>query len=720
MTVLNLGLQVAALALMALAGPALAENTLQDVRYTAGAGGKVDISLQFAQPPSDVRAFTTDTPPRIAIDLPATKNAAQRRLAVGNGATSAVSTAEAGGRTRVVVDLFRPAGYETRVQGNHLIISVQGGNPSAMAGQQPVLANPADPAKRAPATLSVSNIDFKRGENGAGRVLMRFSGDGASPDMRSEDSRIVVNVGNAALPASLQRRLDVADFATPARSIEPRASNGGTQLVINTAGAYESMAYQTGNEYIVEIAPKARQAETPATVGALLVPRYSGKPVTFNFQDVPVRTVLQLVAEESNLNLVASDSVQGNVTLRLVNVPWDQALDIVLRAKSLDQRKDGNVMWVAPQNELAAYEQAREDARIALEQRAELITEYIPINYGNAEDIAKLLTEESKSSQGGDGAGDQESRGFLSPRGSISFDRRTNTLLVIDIPNKIEEVKQLVVLLDKPVDQVLIEARIVIATETFSRELGARFGFNAFHVGGNGIVTTGGDLESTGETQNSIVDFLNGDEDNLTITRGLNVDLPVVDPAGSLALSVLGSDYLIDLELSALQAEGRGEVISNPRIITSNQREAIIRQGDEIGYVTITPVTAGQVPVPNVEFKEVLLELKVTPTITQDGRVFLAMAVKKDEVVSFLQTDIGDIPQIAKREVNTAVLVENGQTVVIGGVYEFSSNDSVRKVPFLGDVPFLGALFRNKSKSNEKAELLVFVTPKILQVAGKR
>ncbi len=705
---------VTALALIALAGPALAENTLQDVRYTAGAGGKVDITLQFTQPPGDVQAFTTDTPPRIAIDLPATKNGfTKRRLAVGNGATSAVSTAEAGGRTRVVVDLFRPAGYETRVQGNNLILTVEGGNAAAVAGKQPALANPADPAKRVPATLSVSNIDFKRGEKGAGRLVMRFSGDGANADMRSEASRVVVDVGNASLPATLQRRLDVADFATPARTIEPRTSNGGTQLVINTAGAYESMAYQTGNEYVVEIAPKARAAEAPATVGALLAPRYTGKPVTFNFQDVPVRTVLQLIAEESNLNIVASDSVQGNVTLRLVNVPWDQALDIVLRAKSLDRRKDGNVMWVAPQSELASYEQAREDARIALEQRAELVTEYIPINYGNAEDIAKLLTEESKNSQGGGaaGAGGQQSRGFLSPRGSITFDRRTNTLLVIDIPNKIEEVKQLVALLDKPVDQVLIEARIVIASESFARDLGARFGLR----GREGDVVAGGSLAQNALDAGARTGY------DLTPGRGLNFNLPVtrVDGAASLALSVIGADALLDLELSALQSEGRGEVISNPRIITSNQREAVIRQGDEVGYVTIQQAIAGQVPTPNVQFKEVLLELRVTPTITQDGRVFMAMAVKKDEVIDFIETGIGDVPQIAKREINTAVLVENGQTVVIGGVYEFNSRDDVRKVPFLGDIPFLGVFFRNKTKQNEKAELLVFVTPKILLTAGK-
>ena len=589
-----------------------------------------------------------------------------------------------------------------------------------------------------PATVSVANIDFKRGERGAGRLVLRFDGEGAAPDLRTQGDRVVISVANAQLPAGLQRPLNVADFATPVQRIDARPDGAGTQLVLATAGGFESMAYQTGRDYVVEIAPKAAQASAAAAgaMGATAAsvkqaaqavassPRYSGRPVTFNFQDVPVRTVLQLIAEESNLNIVAADTVQGNVTLRLVNVPWDQALDIVLQAKGLDKRRDGNVVWVAPQEEIAKYEQAKEDARIAIENRAEMITEYIPINYGNAEDIAKLLTEESKSSSGGGAAGQGAQRGFLSPRGSISFDRRTNTLLVIDIPAKVTEVRRLVSLLDKPVDQVLIEARIVIAGETFARELGAKFGI----AGTQENVLFNGDVAANTATANSIA-AANRANSTVpppnplvapTLTKALNVNLPVVNAAGALALSVINAGYVLDVELSALQAEGRGEVISNPRIVTSNQKEAVIRQGQEVGYVTISQQQgAGAAAIPNVQFKDVLLELKVTPTITNDGRVFLNMAVKKDEIEGFVSSGIGDVPQINKREINTAVLIDNGQTVVIGGVYEFRDRSDVTKVPWLGDLPVIGNLFKKKGRTKEKAELLIFVTPKVMQVAQR-
>ena len=590
------------------------------------------------------------------------------------------------------------------------------------AAQPPVLAGMAqtmpavgfDPAKRMPGALSVSSIDFKRGDGGAGRLILRFSGDGAAPDLRTQGSTVVVNVGNATLPPSLQRPIDVTDFATPVQRIDANQGSQGTQVVLATSGPFESMAFQTGREYIVEIVPRAapvaartRPADSAVGMGQTnsrmtTTRAYSGRPVTFNFQDVPVRTVLQLIAEESNLNIVASDTVQGNVTLRLVNVPWDQALDIVLQAKGLDQRRSGNVVWIAPQPEIAKYELDIANARIAVENSAEVVTEYIPINYANAEDIAKLLTEESKGGGGGASGGSgttNQNRGFLSPRGSISFDRRTNTLLVIDIPHRVSEIKRLVHLLDKPVDQVVIEARIVIANESFARELGAKFGFSG--TADNlryGSTAVGGGIAPT---------------------RGLNVNFPVAANAGTLALSLLNAGYALDVELSALQAEGRGEIISNPRIVTSNQKEAIIRQGQEVGYVTQTGGTGGTALTPNVQFKDVLLELKVTPTITNDGRVFLNMQVKKDEIESFVDTSIGDVPQIAKREINTAVLVEDGQTVVIGGVYEFRDRSDVSKVPFLGDIPFLGNLFKKKGRSKDKAELLIFVTPKVLRVAQR-
>ncbi len=587
------------------------------------------------------------------------------------------------------------------------------------------VASAAQPASAAQASaaqpqsaLSVSQVDFRRGEDGAGRLILRFDGNGAAPDLRNQGSSVVVDIGKAHLPVSLQRSLNVVDFATPVQRIDPVVTGDGTRLVLTTQGNYESLAYQTGNEYVVEIVPRAGQravgssavATTGASSAAAGGRQFSGRPVTFNFQDVPVRTVLQLIAEESNLNVVASDTVQGSVTLRLVNVPWDQALAIVLRAKGLDQRRDGNVIWVAPQPELAQFEQSKEDARRAIEDRVELVTEYVQINYHSASAIFKAITEakgidNSNSGGGGSGRGNEQENGFLTQRGRIVADERTNTLMISDIPRKVAQMRELIAVIDRPVDQVLIEGRIVIATDTFARDLGARFG-----VGGTRDYNNGSNTGTIGS----------GVTGNANATRGLNVNLPAggfIDGSpASLAYSLLGTNFNLDFELSALQEEGRGEVISNPRIVTTNQREAVIRQGREVGYVTMTGGTGGQA-LPSVEFKEALLELKVTPTVTDDNRVFLVLEVKKDEIIGYIDTTIGMVPELAKREIRSAVLVEDGQTVVIGGVYEFTDRSSVSKVPFLGDVPFLGNLFKKRGRERDKAELLIFVTPKVLRVA---
>lgn len=621
------------------------------------------------------------------------------------------------------------------------------GHATAAAPDGAPAADPATPAAAAaPASLSVSKIDFKRGDDGAGRLVMQFDGQGANPDLRNQGNSVVIDVGNARLPEQLQKPLDVTDFATPVQRIDAKPYGGGTQLVLSTNTAYESLAYQSGNEYVVEITPREGMAATGAVTtstvsqaaAAVAQRGYSGRPVTFNFQDVPVRTVLQLIAEESNLNVVASDSVQGNVTLRLVNVPWDQALDIVLRAKGLDKRRDGSVIWVGPQAELAKFEQEKEDARIAIENRQDLITDYVQINYHSASAIFKALTEArgigNSSGQGGSGGGSsQDENGFLTTRGRIVADERTNMLMISDIPKKVERMRELIGMIDRPVDQVLIESRIVIATDTFARELGAKFGIsgnrdNVFfnsRVENNAANITDRATKDT-EYDRAYNEWLAGGQAGAepvrspySLTRGLMWNMPaaVTGNPGSLALSILNAGYLLDVELSAMQEESRGEVISNPRVVTTNQREALIKQGKEIGYVTISAGGAGGSQA-NVQFKEVVLELKVTPTITNDNRVFLNMAVKKDEVDRWIELDgYGTVPSINRREVNTAVLVEDGQTVVIGGVYEFTDRSSISKVPFLGDVPFLGNLFKQRGRNKDKAELLVFVTPKVLRVA---
>jgi type IV pilus assembly protein PilQ len=432
-------------------------------------------------------------------------------------------------------------------------------------------------------------------------------------------------------------------------------------------------------------------------------PAYAGTKTTFNFQDVPVRSALQLIADISGTNLVAADSVGGSVTLHLVNVPWDQALDVILRAKGLDKRKNGNVIWIAPQTEMAQYEHNLAAARSAAMDTEELVSDYVPISYGKAADIAKLLTSGSLGGKGRAGAeagSDSTANGFLSPRGSVSFDQRTNTLLLNDTAEQVAKIRKLIAVLDKPVQQVLIESRIVVATDDFTRELGAKFGLQGQRTNPSGqLISIGGHDNGNGTA------------------GGLNVSMPATSPSGSFGFAILGANYALDLELSAAQTEGRSEVISSPRVITANQQEAVIRQGQEIGYVTYQN-SGGQGAgsgTATVQFKDAVLELKVTPTITADDRVYLAINVKKDALAGYVDAPgSGKIPTIDTREINTSVLVDNGQTVVLGGIYETNKNNSVSKVPGLGDIPGIGALFRKTSRSSTKAELLIFVTPRIL------
>ncbi|MCW8807391.1 MAG: type IV pilus secretin PilQ [Rhodanobacter sp.] len=695
-----------------------ATTTLKNIRYEALPGGNVELHMDFSGGPvPQPRIFTTGNPPRIAIDFANTDNAAPRHLDIGKGSTSGVSAVEAGGRTRVIVELMRESTYRSRVDGDSLVLTVNNGT----ADQAVTTVATIDPSKALPSTMSgpaISNIDFRRGPNGEGRVLISFSGSGANAEMTRQGDNVMVKIDHANLPPNLAQRLDTLDFATPVQSIVTRAGKGGgAQLEIAVKGDVETSAYQTPEQYVVEVAPKKAGAKADALAKPGQEPSYNGKRVTFNFQDIPVRSALQLIADISGLNLVASDSVGGSVTLRLVNVPWDQALDVILRAKSLDKRRNGNVIWVAPQAELAKYEQDVADAKLKAQDTAELVTAYVPISYGKASEIATLLTTGSKQGGGGGGGGANTSRGFLSPRGSVSFDVRTNTLLLNDTPEKIKQIRDLIAVLDKPVQQVLIESRIVVATDNFTRDLGAKFGIQgrqnntqfqnaaaagpslAAGLGGGNVVSIGGKDNGNGTA------------------GGLNVNLPAQAATGSFGLAILGANYALDLELSAAQTEGTGEVISSPRVITANQQEAVIRQGQEIGYVTYQNSTGGGAGsgTATVAFKDAVLELKVTPTITADNRIYLMINVKKDALAGYVTVPgSGQVPTIDTREINTSVLVDNGQTVVLGGIYEVNKSNTVSKVPGLGDIPGIGVLFRNTSRSNTKAELLIFVTPRIL------
>lgn len=693
---------------------AAAASTLQNISYKTLPGGRVELRMNFdnSQLPQP-NIFTTDNPPRIAIDLPDTTNDAARHQEIGVGTTTGVSAVAAGGRTRVVVELAQSSTYKSHVEGNSLVLVVNNGTQS-----QPVTtAATIDPSKALPSAVSgpaISGIDFQRGANGSGRVLINFNSAGANASMHRQGNNVAVDIDNVQLPPSQAQRLNVLDFATPVQSIAPHSTPSGVHLDIAFSGDVETSSYQTGNQYVVEVTPK-KQSDKNTNPGSFAQPVYTGNRVTFNFQDIPVRSALQLLADYSGLNLVASDTVGGSVTLRLVNVPWDQALDVILRAKDLDKRRDGSVIWIAPQKELADYEQSLADARFKAEDTAPLITTYVPISYGKAQDIAKLLTTGSMQGIGGGGGGGSgaasEHRGFLSPRGSVTFDQRTNTLLINDTAEKTADLRNIISQLDRAVQQVLIESRIVIATDDFERDLGVQWGIGGRKVNPSGqMLSLGSGLEPAGSTVTTPNGLQNYQQVNLPAT-------PTTGTASTIAAAIIGKNYALDLELSAAQAEGRSELVSSPRVITANQQEADIRQGQEIGYVTYQNSVGGggASGTATVSFKDAVLELKVTPTITADNRVYLAIVVNKDSLHNYITVPgSGQVPIIDTRSLNTSVLVDNGQTVVLGGIYEINKTDNLNKVPWLGDLPGVGFLFRSTQRVNDKDELLIFVTPRIL------
>ncbi|MGH8215710.1 MAG: type IV pilus secretin PilQ [Rhodanobacteraceae bacterium] len=740
-----------AMLFLLIAGPAVAANTLQNVSAAPLPGGKVQVTLTFSGPAAAPQAFSTNTPPRIAMDFADTSNGlAKRAYTLDQGSAQAVSAVEANGRTRVVVDLSQPSPYVTDVQGNRVIVTIgdgmSGATASAAAAPDPVQAPTQAPAlasappkaatQRALAVATanpdkaaamadgnvITSVDFQRGDHGGGKLVVHFSQPGAATSMHENGDTTIIEIAGANLAASQARRLDVTSYATAVRSINTHAVPGGAKIDVDTRGVVQTAAYQTGNDSVVEFT-RPKSAEK-SLLGAPKPIVYKGSRVTFNFQDIPVRSVLQLLADVSNLNIVASDSVQGNVTLRLVNVPWDQALDVILRAKSLAKRQNGNVIWVAPQTEIAKYEENIANARQKELGSAQLVTDYISINYGSAKQIADLLTSGAKAGNVGGGGGSSNSeRGFLSPRGSVSFDERTNTLLVNDTPEKVQEIRQLVSVLDRPVKQVLIESRLVIATDSFTRELGAKLGIAGFHINPSGqSLMTDNTAENVVDLGKNIADgqfqfSQTGAPQQVAIPAGLNVNLPsTTTGTSSIAFGILGSDYLLNLELSAAQQEGRSETISQPKVVTANNQEATIQQGQQIGYLTFQNSGAGGgAGTATVQFKNAVLELDVTPTITSDNRVFMKLKIVKDAISRLVPNPGGGfVPQIDHREIDTSVLVENGQTVVLGGVYEFTNEHDVTKVPFLGDIPILGALCRDKKNINNKAELLVFITPHIL------
>lgn len=707
---------LAALPLLWWSGLASAQQGLQltDIDVSTLPGNRVVLVLTTSGPAPEPLMFTIDNPARISLDLPGTGlGMTERRRDVKKGVLDTLMLAEAQGRTRVVMNLDMMVPYETAVDGNRITVSLGGASVAAAVDRPSGFGQPSGTQfTGARMDAEITGIDFRRGEDGAGRVLVNLSDPAIAVDIREELNRTVVEFRGASLPDNLLQRLDVLDFATPVQTIDSVRFPGGARLVINATGNYEQLAYQADNLFSIEFRTIAQQ--DPSDFGVFDERKqYSGDPLTLNFQDIEVRAVLQLLAEISGLNVVVSDSVRGNVTLRLDSVPWDQALDIILTTKGLDMRQVGNVVLVAPAAEIAAREKQELEAKKDIQELAPLRLEFLQVNYAKASDLATLLTETAGRGTGA-GAG---SRTMLSERGNVSIDERTNTLLIHDTAERIADIRRLVAALDIPVRQVLIESRIVIANDDFSRDLGVRMGATVVRENGNdGLISITGSGSGSNTIINSGLNNLNNTGTAFPITLpGLddryNVNLPISDPAGRIGLAILGSDYLVDLELSAAQAEGRGEIVSSPRVITANQKQAMIEQGVEIPYqeAASSGATATQ-------FKKAVLSLTVTPQITPDDRIIMDLEVTQDTVGQFVPSATGGlVPSIDTRRIITQVLVNDGETVVLGGIFETERRDSEDKVPFLGDIPGLGRLFKRTNTTSNKRELLIFVTPKILR-----
>ena len=661
-------------------------------------GQQVQVTMHLSAPAPQPLSFTIDNPARISFDLPNTTLALpSRRIDVHTSGLDSILAAEAKDRTRLVMNLDKLVPYDTRVAGNNIVVMLGGANQASVStsGATSIVRSTAANA----AGRSIRSIDFRRSPDGAGRILVRLTDPHTHINLRQVGSQIVVDF-DADLPKNLMRRYDASDFGTPISSFDASRVGTGTRIAINASGDYEQLAYQSDDQYVVEVQPQRKAAAQQDDK-----PQYTGERLTLNFQEIETRAVLQLLADASGQNIVVSDTVTGNVTLRLQNVPWDQALDIVLRTKGLDKRKQDNVIIVAPQEELASREKADLAAKKDLQELAPLRSEYLQVNYAKASDMAGLI-----KSQGGT---------LLSNRGSVAVDERTNTLLLQDTADRLADIRRLVATLDIPVRQVLIEARIVVVNDDFKRDLGARVGYTTAQSNGSGIWTTSGTAAGTDTAISSALanQQATGRSFPVQVPTGTNasnrynVNLPVASPAGSFALGILGSNYIVDLELSAAQAETRAEVISSPRVITANQKEATIEQGTEIPYQQSASSGAT-----TISFKKAVLSLKVTPQITPDNRIILDLDVKKDTIGTITVASGGvNVPSIDTREIVTQVLVNDGQTVVLGGILETTHRDDQTKVPWLGDVPVLGNLFKTTTKENDKDELLIFVTPKIVR-----
>ena len=702
MTRTKRGLRNAMAVCIALAGgllvfspSALAQSSraLQSIDYVSLDSERLLLTLTLSEAAPEPVVFTIDKPARLSLDLPDTRLAlAERFRKINVGKVRAVAAAEAKGRARVVVELSDTTAYTVRVDGSRIFVELSAGSSGPTAG---VLSASRSAAS---ASASIAAVDFRRGEKGEGRVVVSLGDPATAVDVKEESGKVVVRFKNARAIDSLIRRLDVLDFATPVKFIDVSREGINTVMTVTpvTGADFEQVAYQSGSNFTLELQPLTQDQLDEKRRNE---PLYTGERISLSFQSVDIRSLLQIIADVAGTNMVVSDSVSGELAMRLQNVPWDQALDIILRTKGLGLRQQGNVMLVAPLGELAAREKEEAEAEKSKVTLAPLRSEIIQINYAKAADVATLLK-----------AGDNS---VMSERGRVTIDERTNNLLVLETREKLAEIRALISRLDIPVRQVLIESRIVIANDDYSKELGTRFGATAVgRAGNNGLISTSG---SSAGANVPVSSFLaNGRQFPVAVsgtpTDRYNFNLPASANAGRMAFALLGSDFLLDLELSALQTEGRGEVVSTPRVITANAKQASIEQGREIPYQQAASSGAT-----TVTFKKAVLSLKVTPQITPDEKVIMDLEVNNDSQGADVNTgNGGTAPAIDTRKVITQVLVDNGQTVVLGGIYDQSKIQSASKVPLLGDIPFLGRAFRFDSSRNSKRELLIFVTPRIV------
>ncbi|MFN8986071.1 MAG: type IV pilus secretin PilQ [Burkholderiales bacterium] len=658
-------------------------NSLESINASTQAGGKVIIRATFKSPLSAVpNGFTVTNPPRIAIDLPNIVNGLGKNVVeVGQGDVRTINVVNADGRTRLIINLTKTLTYSAALEGRNLILTLDGGAQSALKETTQVTRF-AEPAPASTATRhSLRDVDFRRGSNGEGRVIVDLSSAMTGIDIRRQGKVVIIDFVNTTVPKSLIRRLDVLDFATPVRTVDVIDQGANSRMIIEPRGVWEYSAYQTDTQFIVEV--KAIKEDPNKLVQGT---GYSGEKLSLNFQNIEVRALLQVVADFTGLNIITSDTVGGSLTLRLKDVPWDQALDIILQSKGLSKRKNGNVVLIAPSDELATKEKLALEVAQQTTELEPLRTETFPLSYAKASDVRGLLSD-----------GQQK---ILSKRGSVTVDARTNNMFVQDVPARLDEVRRLVAQLDVPVRQVQIEARIVIADDNFRRQLGVRFGASAgFTADGRNIGVSGSASQANRIARGTLpTGYSEGD---------LNVNLPV-GAAGTLGLTFLnlGNGNVVNLELSALEADNRGKVVSNPRIVTADKRKATITQGTEIGFQT--QASSGGT---TTQFKPAVLSLDVTPQITPDDKVIMDLDIKKDSVGAL----IGGIPSIETRTLKTQVLADNGETVVLGGIYEQTTRTDVTKVPLLGDIPILGNLFKQTTKRDEKTELLIFITPRIIK-----